>query len=1262
MKQMKYILLMLAILGGLIKETQSTDIAIKYDEQEMETETEYEWEMEGEVMHPWETEMEYEFEMEMEGEVMHPWESEMEYEFEMEMEGEVMHPWESEMENEFEMEMEGEVMHLWESEMENEFEMEMKGEVMHPWESEMENEFEMEMEGEVMHPWESEMENEFEMEMEGEVMHPWESEMENEFEMEMEGEVMHPWESEMENEFEMEMEGEVMHPWESEMENEFEMEMEGEVMHPWESEMENEFEMEMEGEVMHPWESEMENEFEMEMEGEVMHPWESEMENEFEMEMEGEVMHPWESEMENEFEMEMEGEVMHPWESEMENEFEMEMEGEVMHPWESEMENEFEMEMEGETEEMETELEIEGEMLEEEYEDEGEVEEEMAEEDEGEEEREGLNEEMDEDEVEAEEEMAEEDEGEEEREGLNEEMDEDEGEAEEEMAEEDEGEEEREGLNEEMDEDEGEAEEETPEGNEGESEVVEQSVEEEGENETEEDEQSVEDEGENESEEDEQSVEDEGENEIEEDEQNEGENETEENGPITPEPKEEEEEEEEEETITPMPPRAIITNGDSSHLTTTAITLLGSNSKNPENDDKGTAGLTFEWTCYTDTQLQQECTTLAKSTSMDLSIPASTLTEGIYYFRLTVTQTSTSQTANARASLTLVAPGKPMAKIIGGGAISPTKNIKIYVKHDEEDTGTDFTYIWTISPALADSFATGSHFTIMKDKIEESKEYTLTCVVTNSEGGSTTLIASIHAAKKVTAGTVSASPAEGTGMETQFTITVSGYQPGEGTAISYKYLAEVEGGAGIIDLTSDFGVSKSHTTKLPLGKKANDYKVWVIVVGQNQNSMRARARFAVKVSPKEGGYSAAFIKSTIETGTTEEKISNLNLVASMSTEGAGEVTKGECGKCSTEFGTCDTSTKVCGCATGYEPPDCSLTTEEKEKNKEVLKAILDGISALLDDVNTTGTDLLSLLAAASVSTEGASMGDEETNKVGENMEDKFLKKLEEGKLSIEDAGDDLLKMMSNNMGGLSAEKSTGGDAADLQTRQEEKLGKVSKVAKMYVKNLPAGTDMVPIVTDEFEVMGRADSAEKLAGVEFTDADGKTKVKLPTGLGADGDVLGISVIVLSGNQHINLGVEPIAQTVEVSLTKDDQDITVDNLQDPTLITFTKSSTTTLGSCVFFDNGSYSSKGLLLVSETDTEVVCSTDHHTEFTLIPRVEEEEAVKDTGSGDDDGLSGTAIGLIVASVILLVILIVVGGLFYWRKRQVIYILYYISL
>ena len=727
-----------------------------------------------------------------------------------------------------------------------------------------------------------------------------------------------------------------------------------------------------------------------------------------------------------------------------------------------------------------------------------------------------------------------------------------------------------------------------------------------------------------------------------------------------------------------MPPRAVITGGDSVYLSTTGVTLSAVSSMNPENSNTNSSGLIYLWECFTDSERKNKCSGVADSDNMTCVVDGNILPVGIYYFTLRVQQRAGVLLDTAETTVTIIAPGLgPEVELEGLGAIKPGKNSSFSINFkDSKVNSLTATYKWTISPGVTDSFSTGAHYTILADTILPNINYTLSCLVTMLDNTTTTITTYLHSAHRVILGTLHATPLTGIALQTKFTFLANNFQPAIGTALLYQFAAKVEGKGTIpILLNMKFEISNTVTATLPVGRADEAYKVTVIVTAKNEDEMIGNSNVSMSVSPLSGGYSVEYIMNMINSGSEEEQIEALNMVAGMSVSGTGDTVEGTCGKCSKEYGSCNIETKKCVCAEGYTSLDCTLTAVEARDIEIVSKAIVDKIDELLQKPNLSSDQLLSLLSAASVCTESSSLGYEPANKVAENIESTLLSKLEEGLMDIERAGPVLMNLISNSMSGLHAERGANGSSEEVVVREKERMDNLEKVTGLVLGELAVGTEMIPIITDNFQITGTSNTGAKLGEQELTSGDGAPLVTLPAGLALGQEVILVSYIAIK-TTHINTPILPLGDSVNLALSMlNGTSIYKSNLTHPLIIIFQKPSGSGKGECKYYDPNieEYTDEGITLVSETDTTITCSIIHFSEFTILPLQETEDKAiqksdevssEDDDDDDDDnniyGINRVVFWIVISIVIMVTIVIIVVWIIDCIRKYVIYICIYI--
>ena len=779
-------------------------------------------------------------------------------------------------------------------------------------------------------------------------------------------------------------------------------------------------------------------------------------------------------------------------------------------------------------------------------------------------------------------------------------------------------------------------------------------------------------------------------------------------------------------------PRARITGGDQTFRTDQSITLSGKESINRNTK----SGLSYKWECYTlgaevtFSLSSIKCPNIPEGTKQEYTISPNKLDVGIYAFKLTVILTADDTISNfAMTRITLIKPGVgPLVKIIGMGPENVINNFRTTTLQVEFKGGEEAKaikgakYEWTIAPKLPSSKNYGRFFTIQKNTLTADTEYTLKCKVTLNDQ-STEVSTTFTPAKGITIGTLTCDKKEGIGYDTKFTFTAAGFAPGVGEAdsLKYKFAVQIVGKRTIVPLNPRYGSANRITIDLPMGRKENDYKVKVIVRAENVLKMTGSKEIEVKVRGKENGYSSEFVSERLKSSTTtDEKIVSLGQVAALGTEGKEEVVKvdrkdrDKClGRCSTTNGKCNSTRRRCECNEGFAPPYCTLNTAKQEENKKILRTVATEVDTLLDG-DLPEEEALSLLSVSTECSEGATMGDKEANKKLENIERKLVNRFVSGLLKAATAGKEILRFISNSMGGLDAEgesaESSGTDP-DLGERKKERVKNLKTIAKLFLREVPVGTVMEEESTESFELTGMVDSVKSLYNKRISTSNGP-EVELSDSIGGGEEIFGVNYLNLLTNPHTADSTKLLGPVLSLELTDhaSGDTISVKEMPNPVRIRFqltedtetdteantgdtgggtggtaaTTAATTTEGespaadtdkpketeTCVYWneETSKYSKQGIETadLQRKNKKVTCNTNHMSEFTVVPfpvdallqDKDNQESSSDNDKKDDDDDSHSKRNLIIGIVVGLLVLLILAviAVCYFKKRVYIYI------
>ena len=787
------------------------------------------------------------------------------------------------------------------------------------------------------------------------------------------------------------------------------------------------------------------------------------------------------------------------------------------------------------------------------------------------------------------------------------------------------------------------------------------------------------------------------------------------------------------------------------------IVLSGANSINPMNQNNAGEGLIYLWECFTDREMTSPCSfhiTSIKDPEFFI-IPPNIITPGDYTIRLTV---SIERANNLKDStvmeIKVMEEGEgPLVSIIGGissesNVVNPQMDSTFKIvfnkptgkngdsnrpelpsmpgshglrrhldrrpgeggNHDtpgHKPGGGDnipphnihsATFQWNIIPSIPHTIIKEGFFTIRKDTMQADTEYSLSCKVT-LEGASTNVSIIIKAAKELKAGQLTSNLPQGMAHQTRFTFTADRFEgDDEEDILQYKFYMKVDGMEAPVNLNSKFTDKNTITTKLPNGRKP-DYEITVIVIVENLLRMRARAISIVKVTPKNGGYSAKFISETLKEETeTDSRIIDLGIFAPLITDEKEQIKpnrESKCRKCSETHGKCNETSGKCVCVEGYVGHDCSLTKTKLQSNKEILKTLVDSLSTIIDSENLDTDQTLTLLSAIAVCSAGATMGDRESNKKIEKIEEKMVKKFLAGTIQEEAAGNNILELISNSMEGIEAERSeittTGTGDEDKQNRKELRIRKRSRinnlkrVSKQLLKMVAVGTKMAQKLMEHFEITGRVDKGESLDGTTIQTDNGPL-VTLK-GMGKDNIVIGLNYINIFTNLLTD-SEDILNQLFTNTLTLEALDFMsglrtkVENMQDPVVIQFNllrkKREGENSPRCIYYEEiesegegereMEISIDGVETLVESDTFITCKTAHFSEFAIIPQKEAilpDNMILEDGDGsnnqdhqDEDKKNYNILIIIIC--VVAVLLIIIGLAVLYIKKRVIYIYIYI--
>ena len=745
-----------------------------------------------------------------------------------------------------------------------------------------------------------------------------------------------------------------------------------------------------------------------------------------------------------------------------------------------------------------------------------------------------------------------------------------------------------------------------------------------------------------------------------------------------------------------LAPRPLITGGGQTFYSNAQIELSGKDSVNPNNEDKSSSGLSFLWECYIGGT--KGCgADLSDSTDMNYQISPNSLVPGTYILKLTTTVTGSALTASIQSTIVIIEAGTgPLVKINGmlsENAINPEWDTKLHITFlaPSSSTGTasapsDATYQWSVTPSITGASGVGAYFTILKGSMTSGVKYILQCIVTH--GGSTTASTEIHVAGEVKKGKLEAGVTEGEGYNTVFKFTASEFAPED--LLLYKFMYRIEGTTTEQPLTTKYLSTKIFEGKLVHGRESQGYKVNVIVIAKDLLGMTARAQIAVVVKPASAGYDNTFVTGMLNEADKEQKLVNLGQVSSLTTEGKEEVDisskTGPCRECSPTNGKCGLETNyICECLTDqYALPFCTYTKAKSDTTKQIMRTVADSIDSMYDTA-TEPEEKLALLSSAEACSAGSTLGDKEGNEKLEKVEKKMVESFEKGELNQRESGESLLRFISNSWGGVNAEmnsvsKSTGesgesGESttstAELDKRGNERMRSLKRVFKIMMKLQAVGTRMLEQRTDNFEVTGTVNKCGSLGGTELETENGP-KVKLPIGIGGSVNInrlVTANYINIKTNRHYTCPYKPVSNVVDVELNdyETGETVPVSDLEQPVEMEFETGTQEVIKesppTCVFYSTSltTYVITGVSTIKITTSSrgYRCSSDHLTEFTLVPY-----ALDDTNQNEDEDDDGNNTALIIGiciGVVLASFIIIIGLCCYFKSRVYIYIyIYYI--
>ena len=727
-------------------------------------------------------------------------------------------------------------------------------------------------------------------------------------------------------------------------------------------------------------------------------------------------------------------------------------------------------------------------------------------------------------------------------------------------------------------------------------------------------------------------------------------------------------------------PRANIKGGSQSYNNTDNIILSAENSLNMnEPTINPPQNLSFMWECIIGIvgPIDTGCKTmngeeLLPSTNMIYEISPLTLLPGIYHFKLTITESFGGITDEANTLITIITSEskEPLVNMKHNWIIYQIINqdidnsFEIALKEGIHHNSANMKYEWKIDPAISTLIISDRFLTIPKGALEANTEYVLSCRITTKDGDNTIVFNTFRSATEIVSGMLTSDILDGFGFDTEFTFTANNFSPGEGEKLEYMFFAQTQGINLLIPLSTNYQYKNTLTTQLPLGEEDNEYKLLVIVRAKNKLNMVKSLNTTVIVKPSEGGYTQEFVKNLLSSEQAQstnilDKIQILGRLSSLSIQGrntnkASEL--GLCGKCNLEFGLCDTNTEKCKCKEGYSGPQCSLTAQQAEINRNIQLEIATSIQNVLSSNNNMEKEhILTMLRSSSIGSEGIYLGDSEGNQIYERIQEIFVDKLKNGEFEGWEAVTALLHMISNLMEGVQLEKDyltvTEDNSESFENRLKLLFTNIKLVAKSALQEIPVGISIPPLLEHSFHLLGGVYLNKFLGDISIQSPDGP-KVTFGEAVESEVESQDISLIYIDLKSHIHKissTSEPLTNILDLVLTDLQTEKDITTLQNSIQMVFQLIMEKESPKCVFYDleKVEYSLVGMETIVDSETSnIICTSTHLSEFTVVSFPGEE-----SNSDSDNYTTEIIICVIVASIIIMIIVII--SIFYIKSNKV---------
>ena len=160
-------------------------------------------------------------------------------------------------------------------------------------------------------------------------------------------------------------------------------------------------------------------------------------------------------------------------------------------------------------------------------------------------------------------------------------------------------------------------------------------------------------------------------------------------------------------------------------------------------------------------------------------------------------------------------------------------------------TPTNYTYTLKIDPPLDNSLITTfkTAIVVKPGALEADSTYTFTINVTGSDGGTTIMSKNVVVAGPPQGGTCTVIPLFGIALETEFTISCSGWQD-ENLPLKYAYYSQTTGAVIQTQSTNSY-----YNNVLQAGDSNNENQLQIVATIVNQLSASSTFKLNVTVTP-----------------------------------------------------------------------------------------------------------------------------------------------------------------------------------------------------------------------------------------------------------------------------------------------------------------------------------------------------------------------------------------------------------------------------